>query len=120
MKKAKLLWWLSGYFLIAALFFGFGNSLRAQGTYTLVTDASTLATGDEVLIVGKGGYAMTASSSGTNAKVKREAIQVTITDNNTITDPVIATEAGQKQACVFTLEKDASGNYAFNDKLNEA
>ena len=118
MKNVKLLWWLSGYFLIAALFLGFGSgTLRAQDTYTLVTDASTLATGDEVLIVGvnaAGYYAMTATEKSS----RRGAIAVTVTDG-VISDPTIADADNKENACVFTLDKNAEGNYAFHDLVND-
>ena len=76
-----------------------------SGSFTLVTDASTLAVGDEVLIVyTKGAKALGALSSNSNY---REPTSVTITNN------VIA-DAGS--ATVLTLETGkSSGTWAFKD-----
>ena len=58
MKNAKLLWCLSGYFLIAALFFGFGNSLQAQevvysGNFVNSTGGSASYAEQTITLAGK-------------------------------------------------------------------
>ncbi|MDE5609283.1 MAG: hypothetical protein K2I66_02730, partial [Bacteroidales bacterium] len=94
-------------------------SVKEEDVYQLVTDAASLKTGDEVLIVGmyaNVNYAMTASMAGYDSY--HEAVTVTVADN-AITNPDIATTANEKLACVFTLEKNAEGKYAFHDLVNQ-
>ncbi|MDE5609824.1 MAG: fibronectin type III domain-containing protein, partial [Bacteroidales bacterium] len=90
--------------------------VKEADVYQLVTNAAKLKAGDEVLIVGMYKttyYTMTASSQDNS----RHVVQVTVA-GNAITDPDIAITGGEKKACVFTLEQNAAGDYAFNDHLN--
>ncbi|MDE6694612.1 MAG: hypothetical protein K2J57_02115, partial [Bacteroidales bacterium] len=91
-------------------------TVKEADIYQLVTNAAKLKSGDKVLIVGAGGYAMTATAATRTGS--RTAVTVKIADN-AIADPDIATAKSEQKACVFTIEKNAAGNYAFNDHLND-
>ncbi|MBD5397543.1 hypothetical protein HDR62_05380, partial [bacterium] len=122
MRKTKLLWRLSGWFLMAALFLGFGSGMLRAQNYILVTDASTLEENDEVLIVSVVGSTYSAMSAftenATSANPFRGRADISVV-NNTINNPDIATSADEAKACVFTLKKNEEGKYAFYDKVNE-
>jgi hypothetical protein len=80
------------------------ESSSGSGVFTLVTDASTLAAGDEVLIVYKeGSKAMGAKNS---SRDYREPVNVTFTDG-TIDSP--------GSARVLTLCSSTGGTWAFKD-----
>ena len=87
-----------------------GGGTTLGGDFTLVTDASTLAAGDEVLIVYKdGSKAMGSIHSSGNY---RTGVDVTLSNGGTtITDPGSAT--------VLTLRAGSSSNtWAFQDGSN--
>ena len=115
MKNAKLLWRLSGYFLIAALFLGFGGgTLRAQDTYEKVTDASTLANGDEVIIVA-GSKAFDGEVNSNWGKV----VDVTVSSNS-ISTTVATLASDYTKPHAFIVENVASdGSFSLKGKLNE-
>ncbi len=104
MKNAKHFLRILGSLLISALFFCFGGgSLRAQDTYTLVEDASTLAENDEVIIVAAS-YAKAMSTTQNNNN--RGAVD--ITKNNKTIQPGATVD-------VFTLKNGTkTDSYAFS------
>lgn len=82
---------------------GFGVSVYAD-SYKLVTDASTLADGDEVLVVGKNDTNLfAATSTVTSTKIK--SIQVSASDN-TITLPL----SGDSQPQILVLKEGTTAN----------
>ena len=87
----------------------FTSSSSTGNAFTLVTDASELKAGDEVLIVYKAGSkAMGAVSSNSNY---REPVDITIsTDGTTI--------ASAGSATVLTLVQASNGTWAFRDGSN--
>ena len=74
-----------------------------SGVYALVTDASTLAAGDRILIAYVSGT--TAKAMGAQNSNNRAAVDVTKNSDNTLTPG--------DDAQIITLEKDGS-NYLFN------
>lgn len=76
MKNAKLLWRILGYVLIPALFFCFGNSLRAQDTWKKVSAATELTAGDEVIIAAGTNAFSGEVTTGSSAWAKATTVAV--------------------------------------------
>ncbi|MCM1555860.1 MAG: fibronectin type III domain-containing protein, partial [Bacteroides sp.] len=114
MKKQVLFRTLLSTLCASVLLLFAGGRATAEDTYTLVKDVAGLSAGDVVLIVGEGGYAMTAATNSS----KRTAVAVTVSGES-ISNPTIAAVKGESSACAFTLERDADGKYAFHDLVNK-
>ncbi|MDE5608864.1 MAG: hypothetical protein K2I66_00595, partial [Bacteroidales bacterium] len=110
MKNRKLLWRMSGFFLISALFFGFGNSLRAQDTWEKVSAATELTAGDEVIIVaGTKAFNGDAGSWG-------GTVDVTVSSDK-ISTSVGTSDADKNNPRSFIVEFDDT-NLSLRDKWN--
>ena len=75
MKRKTL---LSKSLLLAAFMVGGVNSVWAQDTYELVTDASTLQDGDVVIFATSTGNGLCYAMGGANGSNNRKAVDVTV------------------------------------------
>ena len=107
MKNKKLLWHLSGYFLMAVLFMGFGNTLRAQDTFKRITSTNELTEGEYLIVCDSISldkenkvsltetFSTYASSNGFNN------IEITINNASITTD--VAAAADEEKSHTVTL-----------------
>ena len=96
---------------------GGGGSLPTDVIYTLVTDASQLTEGDQIIIVGYSGD--NAKLMGKQNNNNRLAVDGQVV-NNTIINPVIAeTNDDTEHPFAFTLGTVTGGKWTLYDAVNE-
>ena len=104
MKNVKLLWWLSGYFLIAALFLGFGSgTLRAQDNFVKITSLEELDGVECVMVYESSATAGIYANSYASSKYGGESV---IIANGTIS---------LEDAYTFTFSKNTEGKWTMYD-----